>query len=65
MDEFGDEESVLTSSNRKYNGRNSNFQFYNKPKSFTKPKKFNTYREYYVRIPGVTTPTGVVLHQEF
>ena len=31
--------------------------------SFTAPKKFETYSQDYVKIPGVTTPTGVVIKQ--
>ena len=33
--------------------------------SFTGPKNFKTETEYYVKIPVVTTPTGVLIHQVF
>ena len=33
--------------------------------SFTGPKNFKIETEYYVKIPVVTTPTGVLIHQVF
>ena len=65
IDKLGDEESNLNSSDSKEIIVNSNFQFNNKPTSLTGHKKFNTNPEDYVNIPGVNTPTGVVLQQEF
>ena len=65
IDDLGDEASDLTSSDSKDSSGNSHFQFHKKPTSFAGPKKFKTDPEDYVKIPGVTTPTGVVLHQAF
>ena len=65
IDELGYEDSNLTISNSKDISGNIHFQFHNKPKSFTGPKKFKTHREDSISIPGVTIPTGGVLHQEF
>ena len=65
IDELGDKDSNITSSDSEDISGNSHFQFYNNPASFTWPRKFKTDREDYINIPGVTTPTGVVLHQEF
>ena len=63
IDKLGDEDSDLTISNRKYSSGNIHFQFHNNPESFTFPEKFKTDAEDSVKIPGVTTPTGVVLQQ--
>ena len=60
---LGYEYSNLTSSNSEYSSGNSNFQFHNKPTSFSGPKNVKTYRENSVKIPGVTIPTGVVLQK--
>ena len=65
IDELGDEDSELTSSDSKDSSGNSHLKFHNKPTSFTGPKNFNTDPEDYVKIPGVTNPTCVVLQQEF
>ena len=65
IDELGDEESELTSYDRGDSSGNSHFQFHNKPTSLTVTDKFKTYPKYYVNIPGVTTPTCVVLQQAF
>ena len=65
IDELGDEDSDLTSSDSEDSNGNSHFRFNNKPESFIGTKKFKTDPEDYVKIPGVTTPTGVVLQQEF
>ena len=65
IDELGDEDSNLISYDIEDNSENSHFQFHNKPTSFTGPNKFNTDPEYSVKIPGVTTPTVLVLQQEF
>ena len=59
IDKLGDEDSDLTSYNSEYISVNSHLQCHNNPLSFTGPKQFNPYPEYYVNIPGV------VLHQEF
>ena len=53
--ESGYEDSNLTSSDSKCSSGTSNFQYSNNPTSFTGPKKFKTDREYFVKIPGVTT----------
>ena len=63
--QLGYEDSDLTSFDSEDSSVNSHFKFHNKQTSFTGNKEFNTYREDYVKIPGVTTPTGVVLQQEF
>ena len=65
IDNLGYEESSLTSSNSEDSSGNSHLQFHNKPTSFTVTKKFKTYPEYSVKIPGVTNPTGVVLQKAF
>ena len=61
IDELVDEEFNLTSSDIKDSSGNSNFHFHNNPKSFTVPEKFNPDPGYSVKVPEVTTPTGVVL----
>ena len=63
--ESGDKESNQTNSNSKDSSGNSHFQFHKNPTYFTGTKKFKTYREDSVKIPGVTTPTGMVLQQAF
>ena len=65
IDELRDEDSNLTSFNSKDSSGNSHFQFHNKPTSFTGTNKFKPDPGYYVNIPGVIIPTGVVLNQEF
>ena len=65
IDKLGDEVSNLTSSDSRYRIVNINFQFHNKPTSFTGPKNSKTDCEDYGKIPGVTTQTGVVLQQSF
>ena len=65
IDELEYDYSDITSSDSEEISGNSHFQFYNKPESFTGPKKFKSDPEDSVKIPGVTTPTGVVLHQAF
>ena len=62
---LGDEDSNITSYDRKYISENSHFQFHSNPTSFKGPNKFKTDFEDSVKIPVVTTPTGVVLHQVF
>ena len=44
---------------------NSHFKFHKKLTLFTEPKKFKIEPENSVKIPGLTTPTGVVLQQAF
>ena len=63
IDQVGDEDFDLTSSESKDSSGNSNLQFPNKPKSFTGPNKSTSEPEDSVNIPGVNTLTGVVLHQ--
>ena len=65
IDELEYEDSNITSYNSEYISGNSHLKFHNKPTSFTGPKNFNTDPEDYVKIPGVTNPTCVVLQQEF
>ena len=65
IDYLRDEESNITSSDRKDSYGNSHFQRHNKLKSFTGTKKFKTEREYYVKTPVVTTPTSVMPNQKF
>ena len=60
-----DEDSNLTSSNSKYSIVNSCLQFYNKTISFTGTNQFKTDREDSVKVPGVTTPTAMVLQKTF
>ena len=63
IDNLGDEESKLTSSDSKDSSRNSHFRFHKNMASLTGHKKFKTDREYSVNIPVVITPKGVVLQQ--
>ena len=65
IDELEDKESDLISSESEDSSGNSHLQFHNKTTSFTGTNKFNTDREHYVKISGVKTPSGVVLHQSF
>ena len=65
IDESGDDESNLTSSDSKYSSGNIHFQYHNKMTSFAGPDKFKIDPEYYVEISGVTKLTGVVLQQAF
>ena len=65
IDKLGDEDSELTSSDIKYSSGNRNFQFHDKPTSFTGTEEFNIDPEYSVKIPGVTNPTVVVLEKAF
>ena len=44
---------------------NSHFQFHNNPKLFTGPKMCKTDPEDSFKIPGMTTPASVVIHQSF
>ena len=62
ISELGDQDYDLTSYDRKDSFGNSHFQYHNKPKSFTGNKKSTTYSEDYVKTPGLTNPTGVVLN---
>ena len=62
IDELEYEDSNITSYNSEYISRNSHLKFHNKPTSFT---EFKTHPVDSVKITGVPTPTGVVLHQEF
>ena len=65
IDKLGDEKSDLTNFNREDGSINIHFQFHNKPTSFTGTKKFKIDREDSVKIPGVNTPSGVVIQQGF
>ena len=65
IDCLGDEDSNLASYDSKDSSGNIRFWFHNKPALFTGHKNFKTYREDSVKIPGVTTPTGVVIQQAF
>ena len=65
IEELVDEESNRTSSDRKDISGNSHFHFHTKPASFTVPKKLKPDPEYSVKVPEVTTPTGVVLKKTF
>ena len=51
IDELGDENYNLTSSDSNESSGNSHLQFHNKPTSFTGPKKFKIDTGYYVKIP--------------
>ena len=62
IDKFRDKKYDITSSDSKGSSGNSKFQFHNKSTSFTGRNKFNPYTEDYVKFPGETTPTGVVLN---
>ena len=65
IDDLGYEDSDLTSSEREDRIRNNHLQFHDKLTSLTGPKNFNPDPEDYIKIPGVNTPTGLVLHKAF
>ena len=65
IEKLGDEDSYLTSYDKKYSSGNSHLKFHNNPESLTGPKKFKPDPEDYIKIPVVTTPADVVLQQAF
>ena len=65
IDELGDDDSNPTSSDSEESSGNIHVQYHNKLTSLTRPDKFKIDPEDYIKTPGVTNPTGIVLHQAF
>ena len=65
IDKLGYEDSDFTILDSKDSSGNSNLKSHNKPGKLTGPKKFKTHPEYYIKIPGVTNPIGVVIQKSF
>ena len=65
INELGGDDSNPTSSDSEESSGNIHVQYHNRLTSLTGRDKFKIDPEDYIKTPGVTNPTGIVLHQAF